>query len=97
MHSSNHIFKILIAQVLKVLITVQFSVFLRLGDRLLGLEKRNGKRNSGIPILNKTRTEIYIKKENIFSFQQKNRFLEKNKTGGIMLRKIYFLSENSFS
>ena len=60
---------------------------------MLGLEKRNGKRNSGIPILNKTRTEIYyIKKENIFSFQQKNRFLEKNKTGGIMLRKISFPS-----
>jgi len=73
-------------------------VFLKLEDRLLGLERGNGNRNSGIPILNKTRTEIYyIKKENIFTFQQKNRFLERNKTGGIMLRKIYFLSENSFS
>ena len=97
MHSSNHIFKILFAQVLKILITERFSVFLKLEDRLLGLERGNGNRNSGIPILNKTRTEIYyIKKENIFNFQQKSRFLEKIKQGELCCGKFIFLVKIHF-
>ena len=34
LHSSNHIFKILIAQVLKVLITERFSVFFEIGGQI---------------------------------------------------------------